>query len=83
MTGICGLLLDRGIAVDERGQGGATPLQLAVLARRQETAAYLIRHGAKLDLKNDAGVSALDIVVKSGDTKFANDLKLAAAIRGG
>ena len=54
MTGICGLLIDRGIAVDEKGAGGATPLQFAVLAGRQETAKYLVRRGASLEQKNDA-----------------------------
>ena len=82
MTGICGLLIDRGIAIDEKGAGGASPLQLAVLGARQETAKYLVRRGASLDQKNDASMSALDIVARSGDTRFKNDLELAAKMRG-
>ena len=81
MTGICGLLIDRGVAVDTQGQGGATPLQFAVQGGRQETAKYLVRRGASLEQKNDAGASALDLVTASGDQRFMNDLKLAAATR--
>jgi ankyrin repeat protein len=46
--------------------------------RRQETAKYLVRRGASLELKNGAGASALDLVTASGDQRFLNDLKLAA-----
>ena len=57
MTGICGLLIDRGIAIDEKGAGGATPLQFAVLGGRQETAKFLVRRGASLEQKNDAATA--------------------------
>jgi len=81
MTGICGLLIDRGLAVDTRGLGGATPLQFAAQGGRQETAKYLVRRGASLEQKNAEGASVLDLVTASGDERFANDLKLAAATR--
>jgi ankyrin repeat protein len=81
MTGICGLLVDRGLAIDEKGPGGVTALQLAVAKGRQETASYLVRHGASLDAKDDSGASVLDLLARSGDTRFANELKLAAQMR--
>ena len=63
------------------GAGGATPLQLAVQAGRQETAKYLVRRGASLEQKNDAAMSALDMVARSGDPRFKNDLEAAAKMR--
>jgi ankyrin repeat protein len=77
---ICGLLVDRGIAIDDKGQGGTTPLHLAVRNGRQETAKFLVRRGANLAQKDDRGVSPLDTATASGDTRFANDLKLAATM---
>ena len=48
---------------------------------QQETAKYLVRHGASLEQKNSAGASALDLVTARGDQRFLNDLKLAATTR--
>ena len=81
LTGICGLLVDKGIAIDEKGAGGATPLQFAVQGGRQETAKYLVRRGASLEQKDDSGASALDLVTRTGDTRFKGDLELAASMR--
>jgi hypothetical protein len=57
-------------------------LQLAVQGARQETAKFLVRRGASLEQKNDAGLSTLDLVERSGDTRFMEDLMLAATMRG-
>jgi ankyrin repeat protein len=41
----------------------------------------LIRHGASLDAKDESGATAMDYAIRTGDTRFANDLKLAAQMR--
>jgi ankyrin repeat protein len=56
-------------------------LQFAVQSAKQETAKFLVRRGASLEQKNDAGASALDLVTRSGDTRFKSDLELAASMR--
>jgi ankyrin repeat protein len=56
-------------------------LHFAVLGGRQETAKYLVRRGADLQQKDDEGVSALDVVSRTGDTRFRGDLELAAQMR--
>src|SRR6185503_5580085 len=81
MTGICNLLLERGLAIDDKGPGGVTALQLAVAKNQQETAKFLVRHGASLDAKDDGGANAVDYATRSGETRFANDLKFAAQMR--
>ena len=81
MTGICGLLIDRGLPVDAGGEGGVTALQMAILAGKNETAKYLARRGASIEQKNDAGASALDLVGRAGDQQLTEDLKVAAATR--
>ena len=81
MTGICNLLVDRGMPIDEKGPGGVTPLMLAITKARQETAKFLVRHGASLDAKDDSGANAIDYATRAGDPRFANDLKLAAQMR--
>jgi hypothetical protein len=40
-----------------------------------------VRRGASLQQKDDAGASPLDLATRSGDTRFRNDLELAAQIR--
>ena len=59
---------------------GVTPLQLAIIGRRQVTAKFLVRRGADLNQKDDSGVSPLDVVIRSGDTRFQGDLELAAKL---
>ena len=41
-----------------------------------------MRRGASLELRDDARKSALDLAARSGDTRFKNDLELAAKMRG-
>ena len=45
-------------------------------------AKYLVRRGASLEQKDDSGASALDLVTRTGDTRFKGDLELAATMRG-
>jgi ankyrin repeat protein len=52
-----------------------------VAKNRQETAKFLVRHGGSLDAKDESGATAIDYAMRSGDTRFANDLKLAAQMR--
>lgn len=79
LTGIVNLLLDRGQSVDELTTDGLTSLQLAVLNAHQETARFLVRRGADLNAKQGAdGVSAIEIVERNGDTRFAGMLRSAA-----
>jgi ankyrin repeat protein len=70
------------VPIDDKGEGGATPLQFAVQGGKVETAKFLVRRGASLEQKNDAGQSALELVERSGDTRFLTDLVSAAKLRG-
>ena len=54
-------LLSQGVPVDAADADGLTPLMKSIQAGRTEAAALLHRRGAKLDLRNRAGVSARDM----------------------
>jgi ankyrin repeat protein len=74
--------LSKGADVNAKLSNGDTPLLVAARAKnRQETAKFLVRHGASLDAKDESGATAIDYAMRSGDTRFANDLKLAAQMR--
>ena len=54
-------LVSQGIPVDAADAEGNTPLMKSIQAGRTEAAALLHRYGARLDLRNRAGVSARDM----------------------
>jgi uncharacterized protein len=80
MTKTVGLLLDRGAAINApAGSGRYTPLQLAVIASRDDTAVLLVERGADLRRRNAQGVTALDIAASRQEYKLAAALEEASA----
>jgi hypothetical protein len=69
-------LLDRHILVDSTDADGETALMKSVRADQPATAALLIRHGASLDKKNNAGFSARDIATQVNDPALKRALGL-------
>ena len=69
-------LLDRHIPVDTADAKGETALMKSILADQPETAALLIRHGASLDKKNNAGFSARDLAAQVNDPALNHALGL-------
>ncbi len=57
-------LLDRGLAVDERGADQRTPLMAAVLGGHPEMLPWLLRQGADIRVKDAAGFTALMLAVR-------------------
>jgi hypothetical protein len=60
-------LLSQGVSVDAQDVDGETPLMKSIQADEPTAAALLIRHGARLDHRNRAGVSARQMVRAVGD----------------
>ena len=60
-------LLSRQIPVDVADRDGETALMKSVRADQPTTAALLIHHGASLDKKNKAGLSARDLAAQVND----------------
>jgi hypothetical protein len=60
-------LLSRGVPVDVPDVDGETALMKSIQADEPAAAALLIRHGARLDQRNRAGVSARKMVTAVGD----------------
>lgn len=71
------LLLARGVAIDAADENGETALMKSIEADRRDAAAVLRRHGANLDLKNRAGVSARDMAAGKDDAELDQALGLA------
>jgi len=70
-------LLTPGAPVDAPDDDGETALMMTVQANHPAAAALLRRHGANLDLKNRAGVSARDMAASIGDPDLDRALGLA------
>jgi ankyrin repeat protein len=70
-------LLREGVAVDSPDDAGETALMKSIQARHPTVAALLRRHGADLDLKNHAGVSARALAASSEDPELLEALGLA------
>jgi hypothetical protein len=69
-------LLAKGVAVDAPDDEGETALMKAVQADHPAAAALLLRHGASLDRRNRAGVSARDMATSVGDAELNRALGL-------
>ena len=82
MNATVGLLLDRGAPINAlAGTGRYTPLQLAVIASRADTAVLLVERGADLVRRNAQGVNALDIAASRHEYELAVALEEAAKRR--
>ncbi|MGZ5927092.1 MAG: hypothetical protein ACXWLJ_10470 [Rhizomicrobium sp.] len=69
-------LLDRHVPVDSADARGETALMKSVRADQPATAALLIRYGASLDRKNNAGFSARDLATEVDDPALKRALGL-------
>ena len=71
-------LLAQGVPVDLPDADGATALMDSIQAGQPAAAALLRRHGASLDQRNRAGVSARDMAAAKDDPTLNQALGLAA-----
>jgi hypothetical protein len=69
-------LLDRHVPVDAADPDGETALMKSIRADQPATAALLIRHGASLDKKNNAGLSPRDLAAQIKDSALNHALGL-------
>ena len=69
-------LLDRHVPVDAADAKGETALMKSIRADQPETAALLVRLGASLDKKNDAGLNARDLAAQRKDPALNRALGL-------
>ena len=60
------LLLEYGADINAVGPRGRTALHYAAAADHTQTIAWLIQHGARLDMKDDEGSTALDLARAAG-----------------
>ncbi len=67
-------LLNRGFSVDQKSEGGRTPLMHAVLANQPEMVKWLLRQGADPKLKDNEGFIALMHGVTKGSRKAVEEL---------
>src|SRR5438067_13056499 len=65
------LLLDRGAAIDRRANTKFrnTPLQVSLLTRQDEMAAFLVAHGADVRIEQAEGFTALHEAAQNGSEK--------------
>jgi hypothetical protein len=69
-------LLAQGVPVDAADENGETALMRSIEAGRRDAVALFRRHGASLDLKNRAGVSARDMAAMKHDDALDEALGL-------
>ena len=62
-----GRLLDGGASVNAQDSLGQTPLMVAILAKQDATAEYLIAHGADIGIRTAKGMTALHAAAYTGD----------------
>lgn len=70
-------LLGQGVPVDAPDANGNTALMRSVQADQPAAAALLRRHGASLDRKNHAGLTARDMAAAKADPVLSEALGLA------
>ena len=68
--------LAQGAPVDAVDENGETALMKSIQTGQRDVAALLLRHGASLDLKNRAGVSARDMATAKNDPELDRALGL-------
>jgi ankyrin repeat protein len=79
---IAGLLLDRGAKIDAvspRASGSYTPLMMAAREGREDSALFLLEHGANPGLKNGEGLTAAQIAARADHATLAKALAKAPA----
>jgi ankyrin repeat protein len=83
---ICKLLVEHGADVNvitPKGAGGLsndwTPLFYAVYGKRQEAVAILLKHGAKVNIRDSQGKSPLDRAREAKNEAIIQELKAAGA----
>jgi hypothetical protein len=73
-------LLAQGVPVDAADETGETALMKSVAAGQRDAAALLRRHGANLDQKSRAGVSARDLAADKADADLDQALDLSGPV---
>ena len=69
----------QGVPVDAADEDGETALMKAIEAGQPDAAGLLLRHGASLDQKNRAGVSARDMAGRKADAALERALGLSSS----
>ncbi|MBA3873084.1 MAG: ankyrin repeat domain-containing protein [Anaerolineae bacterium] len=77
---IARLLIEHGIDVNAKQEGGFTPLQAAAQNGQLELAELLLAHGADAFAKNDDGQTALDIARTNNHPEVAQRLEKATQL---
>ena len=76
------LLLGAGLNVNAAGPAGDTPLHRAAQRGKASLIESLVEGGADLDAVNDAGLTALDIVMQPGRSQSEEIAALLARLAG-
>ncbi len=74
---ICRMLIERGINVNAKQEGGFTPLHAAAQNSQLELVELLLEGGADASNKNDEGQTALDIARTNDHLEVAQRLEMA------
>lgn len=75
-------LVERHATVDPKVSDGKTPLRAAVDNRHADIVAYLLAHGAKVNVQSDLGWTPLDDIESGHDAKLAKLLRDHGAVNG-
>ncbi|HUI79441.1 MAG TPA: ankyrin repeat domain-containing protein [Bryobacteraceae bacterium] len=67
------LCIDRGVDVNAFNSNGLTAMHRAAARGADKIVKYLVEHGARLDMKNKAGVTPLDMAMGKGGGRGGND----------
>ena len=68
--GIARMLIMKGANVNAASDDGSTPLMLAAMNAKVDVVELLLDNGAKADVKNNAGKTALDIVLAADINEY-------------
>jgi hypothetical protein len=71
-TNLVQLLIEKGASIDIQDASGKTALMHAIEKKDKLCIALLLKHNARLDLKNKMGINALYIAEQNGLSEFIN-----------
>ncbi|NLJ76136.1 MAG: hypothetical protein GX325_02615 [Peptococcaceae bacterium] len=78
---IARMLVEGGADVNAGDEQGLTPLMAAIYTDSKEMTLYLLEKGAKIDVKNDKGWTALDLAKQKGNRQLIRILHRAGSFQ--
>jgi len=75
--------LSYGARINDASKQKDTPLMLAAVAGHLDTVKVLLKNGADVRMRNENGLTAVDMATRSGNTQIADEIKASTASKKG